>query len=115
MSPIKKSKNLLNFLNINLSNLVIYKNDESSFPKKSNIIYISPVIIRVTTNGIVSFPNQAIPCQITTPVISRNQLSKRMNGPLIVEEYDATCVVPPQWQAELNEIGNIVLTREGTL
>ena len=53
--------------------------------------------------------------QITTPVISRNQLSKRMNGPLIVEEYDATCVVPPEWQAELNEIGNIVLTREGTL
>ena len=53
--------------------------------------------------------------QITTPVISRNQLSKRMNGPLIVEEYDATCVVPPRWQAELNEIGNIVLTREGTL
>ena len=35
MSPIKKSKNLLNFLNINLSNLVIYKSDESSFPKKT--------------------------------------------------------------------------------
>ena len=52
--------------------------------------------------------------QITTPVISRNQLSKRTNGPLIIEEYDATCVVPPGWQTELNEIGNIVLTREET-
>ena len=30
-------------------------------------------------------------------------------GPLIIEEYDATCVVPPGWRAELDAGGNIVM------
>ncbi len=34
-------------------------------------------------------------------------------GPLIIEEYDATCVVPPDWTAALDGDGNIILTREG--
>ena len=34
-------------------------------------------------------------------------------GPLIIEEYDATCVVPPDWAAALDGDGNIILTREG--
>jgi len=38
-------------------------------PKKSSNAYIDPAIIRVKTNDIISFPNQAIPCQITTPII----------------------------------------------
>jgi len=33
-------------------------------------------------------------------------------GPLIIEEYDATCVVPPNWTAALDGDGNIILTRE---
>ena len=32
-------------------------------------------------------------------------------GPLIIEEYDATCVVPPDWTAALDGEGNIILTR----
>jgi N-methylhydantoinase A len=44
-----------------------------------------------------------------TPVISRAALAKRMAGPLIVEEFDATCVVPPGASAELDAHGNIVI------
>ncbi len=34
-------------------------------------------------------------------------------GPLIIEEYDATCVVPPDWTAALDGDVNIILTRGG--
>ena len=34
------------------------------------------------------------------------------SGPLIIEEYDATCVVPPGWTAALDREGNIVMRRE---
>ena len=30
-------------------------------------------------------------------------------GPLIVEEYDATCLVPPQDSARLDGYGNIIV------
>jgi N-methylhydantoinase A len=49
--------------------------------------------------------------EIATPVIDRPALSSPRNGPVIVEEYDSTCIVPPGWQAELDSTGNIVLTR----
>jgi len=42
-----------------------------------------------------------------TPVASRAALAKRMHGPLIVEELDATCVIPPGASAELDPHGNI--------
>src|SRR5262245_3964239 len=44
-----------------------------------------------------------------TPVLSRADLGAGRAGPLIVEEYDATCVVPPGAQAELDAAGNIVI------
>ena len=44
-----------------------------------------------------------------TPVLRRSDLSKARSGPLIVEEYDATCVVPPGARAELDAGGNIVV------
>jgi N-methylhydantoinase A len=45
---------------------------------------------------------------LETPVISRGELSKgNREGPLIVEEYDATCLVPPGCRATLDEFGNI--------
>jgi N-methylhydantoinase A/oxoprolinase/acetone carboxylase beta subunit len=31
-------------------------------------------------------------------------------GPLIVEEYDATTIVPPDWSARLDEHANIRLS-----
>ena len=47
---------------------------------------------------------------VDTPVIARAQLpAVRTAGPLIVEEYDATCVVPPDWLASLDATGNIVI------
>ncbi|TAK80664.1 MAG: hydantoinase/oxoprolinase family protein [Betaproteobacteria bacterium] len=46
---------------------------------------------------------------IETPVLRRSDLAKPRSGPLIVEEYDATCVVPPGARAELDAAGNIVI------
>jgi len=46
---------------------------------------------------------------IETPVLRRSDLSKPKAGPLIVEEYDATCVVPPGARAELDAGGNIII------
>lgn len=46
------------------------------------------------------------------PVLGRGDLDALRQGPLIVEEYDATCVVPPGWAAALDPAGNIVLTRD---
>ena len=44
-----------------------------------------------------------------TPVLRRADLATPRTGPLIVEEYDATCVVPPGARAELDAGGNIVI------
>lgn len=44
-----------------------------------------------------------------TPVLRRSDLASARGGPLIVEEYDATCVVPPGATAQLDAGGNIVI------
>ncbi|MBV9587886.1 MAG: hydantoinase/oxoprolinase family protein, partial [Alphaproteobacteria bacterium] len=44
-------------------------------------------------------------------VINRSALKAPHSGPCIVEEYDATCLVPPGWTARLDACGNIVLSR----
>jgi len=46
---------------------------------------------------------------IETPVMRRSDLAKPRTGPLIVEEYDATCVIPPGAKAELDAGGNILI------
>jgi N-methylhydantoinase A len=49
--------------------------------------------------------------RLETPVIARKDLAgRRWDGPLIVEEYDATTVVPPGWTAALDEWGSVVMT-----
>ena len=45
-----------------------------------------------------------------TPVLSRADLSGGRTGPIIIDEYDTTCVVPPGARAELDGAGNIVIT-----
>jgi N-methylhydantoinase A len=47
---------------------------------------------------------------LETPVLTRADLAAGRDGPLIVEEYDSTCVVPPGARAERDGTGNIVLT-----
>jgi N-methylhydantoinase A len=44
-----------------------------------------------------------------TPVLTRRDLATAREGPCIVEEYDATCVVPPGVSAKLDDSGNIRL------
>jgi N-methylhydantoinase A len=46
---------------------------------------------------------------VKTPVLRRSDLGSGRTGPLIVEEYDATCLVPPSARAGLDEAGNIVI------
>src|SRR5579859_5397728 len=45
-----------------------------------------------------------------TRVVGRDQLTfEAQVGPLIVEEYDATTVVPPDWSARRDSLGNILV------
>ncbi|MBI1779286.1 MAG: hydantoinase/oxoprolinase family protein [Proteobacteria bacterium] len=46
---------------------------------------------------------------LKTPVQRRTDLAKPMKGPCIVEEYDATTVVPPGATANLDGFGNILI------
>jgi N-methylhydantoinase A len=49
---------------------------------------------------------------IETPVVARSGLDPRpAAGPLIVEEYDATTLVPPGWTARPGPAGTIMLER----
>ena len=46
-----------------------------------------------------------------TPVVRRDRLGERGTaGPLIVEEYDSTCVVPPDAKVATDEWQNIIMT-----
>jgi N-methylhydantoinase A len=46
---------------------------------------------------------------LTTPVLHRAALTTPHEGPCIIEEYDATCVVPPRARAALDVYGNMVI------
>ena len=46
----------------------------------------------------------------STPVLAREDLSARpVSGPIIVEEYDSTVIVPPNWSARLDGQMNILM------
>jgi N-methylhydantoinase A len=49
---------------------------------------------------------------IETPMLRRADLVSERAGPLIIEEYDATCLVLPGWRARLDEASNIVIERD---
>ena len=49
---------------------------------------------------------------VDTPILTRADISGVLPGPLIVEEYDTTIVVPPGALASLDSFGNIVLNVE---
>jgi len=44
-----------------------------------------------------------------TPILDRPDLATPREGPCVVEEYDATCVVPPGARATLDAYGNIAI------
>ena len=46
---------------------------------------------------------------LDVPVIARSALATSQDGPCIVEEYDATCVIPPGATAALDGAGNILI------
>jgi N-methylhydantoinase A len=46
---------------------------------------------------------------LVTPILTRGDLVTPREGPAVVEEYDATCVVPPGARAGLDGYGNIVM------
>ncbi|MFZ1992590.1 MAG: hydantoinase/oxoprolinase family protein [Solirubrobacteraceae bacterium] len=49
---------------------------------------------------------------LDTPVLERGELTRApRRGPLIIQEYDATTVVPPGWSASLDDHANIALSR----
>jgi N-methylhydantoinase A len=44
-----------------------------------------------------------------TPILDRPALTTPRDGPCVIEEYDATCVVPPGARATLDAYGNIAI------
>jgi len=42
-------------------------------------------------------------------VLARGDLATPVTGPAVIEEYDATCVVPPGARASLDAWGNVVI------
>jgi N-methylhydantoinase A len=48
------------------------------------------------------------------PVYERAELTASViEGPAVIEQFDATTVLPPGWRARLDKFGNIVAEREG--
>ena len=77
---------------------------------------------KVTTNAVPSTNGRATPRStrsayfgpqhglLDTPVLRREALTgEPTHGPLIVEEYDATVVVPPECTAVRDVLGNIII------
>jgi N-methylhydantoinase A len=48
---------------------------------------------------------------MSTRILRRANLSTRQPGPLIIEEDDATVLVPPHWSAELGADAAILMNR----
>lgn len=50
----------------------------------------------------------------STPLVDRLELTEAWaDGPMIIEEYDSTTVVPPGWKASLDPLKNVVLEQSG--
>ena len=51
---------------------------------------------------------------VDTPVIGRGRLGlESRTGPMIIEEYEGTCVVPPDCTARLDGLGNVIIELPG--
>jgi N-methylhydantoinase A len=48
--------------------------------------------------------------RVATPVLDRNRLTDQpRRGPMIIEEYEGTAVVPPDCTASLDRFGNVLI------
>ena len=53
--------------------------------------------------------------RVGTPIIGRGRLGAASRpGPMIIEEYEGTCVVPPDCAARLDRLGNVIIELPGT-
>ena len=78
------------------------------YPLDTNI---PPAAIEVPASRQAWFPDLG---WVDVAVISRADLGGRARqGPLIVQEYDATCLVPRGAHASLDDFGNIRLSGLG--
>ncbi len=68
---------------------------------------IPPASAKVPQSRRAWFPDAG---WIATPVVDRAALSTARTGPLIVQEYDATCLVPRGATAALDAFGNVRVT-----
>jgi N-methylhydantoinase A len=50
----------------------------------------------------------AVGC-VDTPVLARHQVNGARDGPLLIDEYDSTTVVPPSWRVRRDEHHNLIL------
>jgi N-methylhydantoinase A len=69
---------------------------------------VPPASARVPASRRAWFPGTG---WVETPVTDRAGLATPRPGPIIVQEYDATCLVPPGMTARLDGFGAIVLDR----
>ena len=46
-------------------------------------------------------------------IIDRTSITEGIEGPVIIEEYDATCLIPPRAKAVLDDYGNIIIRLRG--
>jgi N-methylhydantoinase A/oxoprolinase/acetone carboxylase beta subunit len=69
---------------------------------------------RAETVRPVSFAGHPKP--IDALVIDRADLTSGagLDGPALIEESDTTTAVPPGWRAELDGVGDLVVTRTGS-
>ena len=59
------------------------------------------------------FFDPAAPVRATVYERDRLDVGVRVHGPCIVEQFDATTVVPPGWSAQVDDYRNLVLERAG--
>jgi N-methylhydantoinase A len=76
-------------------------------PRVPNAIRIAPETIIRPSQRRAYFG--AEPGWVEVPVLGRADLAAGRIGPCIVEEYDATCIVPAGGRATLDGFGNIVI------
>ncbi len=52
---------------------------------------------------------------IETPIFDRRKLKagNRINGPAVVEQYDATTIIPPNWITSVDRFENLLISRKG--